>query len=156
MIRNGKITYVKPPFEEIQHDVTRFVTDKDGKKHPAESSLHSDISLLQRIERLRLSSEQLVVLREQLQPLNNAAQSELDTLDTSGLSDDELINACPSRYIQTASEKMDAIKSLAKADKEYKDKLQQIADKAKKKAEEDRINKEFRDKMTAYFYGDDK
>lgn len=156
MLKNGKIVYVKPPFEEVQHDVTKFVTDKDGKKHPAEASLHSDISLLQRIERLRLSSEQLVVLREQLQPLSNAAQSQLDTLDTSSISDDDLINACPSRYIQTASEKMDAIKSLAKADKEYKDKMQQIVDKAKQKAEEDRINKEFREKMSAYFYGDEK
>lgn len=155
MIKNGKITYVKPPFEEIQHDVTRFVTDKDGNKHPAEASLHSDISLLQRIERLRLSSEQLMLLREQLQPLNNAAQKQLDTMDTSGISDDDLINACPSRYIQTASEKMEAIKSLAKQDKEYRDKMQQIADKVKEKAEEDRINKEFREKMTAYFYGND-
>lgn len=156
MLKNGKVVYVKPPFEEIQHDVTKFVTGEDGKKHPAEASLHSDISLLQRIERLRLSSEQLVVLREQLQPLNNAAQQQIDSLDTSDISDDDLINACPSRYIQTASEKMAAIKQLAKDDKEYRDKMQQIQDKAKQKAEEDRINKEFREKMSAYFYGDEK
>lgn len=156
MIKNGKIVYVRPPFEEVQHEVTKFETDDNGKKRPVESSLHTDISLLQRLERLRLSSEQLSVLRDQLQPLNNAAQSVIDNLDVGDITDDDLIKACPSRYIQTASEKMSAIKQLVKDDKEYKAKLQDITDKAKQKAEDDRINKEFREKMTAYFYGDDK
>jgi hypothetical protein len=38
------------------------------------------------------------------------------------LTDDELINSCPSRYVQTASEKLSYLKELAVKDKEVRDK----------------------------------
>ena len=55
------------------------------------------------------------------------------------LTDDELINSCPSRYTQTASEKMSYLKVLAAKDKEVREKA---AAAAKEKEEKDRIEKE--------------
>ena len=55
------------------------------------------------------------------------------------MTDDELINSCPSRYTQTASEKMSYLRELAAKDKEVRDKA--AAD-AKAKEDKDRIEKE--------------
>ena len=55
------------------------------------------------------------------------------------LTDDELINSCPSRYTQTASEKMSYLKELASKDKEVREKA---AAAAKEKEEKDRLDKE--------------
>ena len=55
------------------------------------------------------------------------------------LTDDELINSCPSRYTQTASEKMSYLKELAVKDKEDREKA--AAD-AKEKEEKDRLENE--------------
>ena len=67
------------------------------------------------------------------------------------LTDDELINSCPSRYTQTASEKMSYLKELAAKDKEVRDK---IAADAKEKEEKDRVekdNKEFQTRLLEIF-----
>ena len=67
------------------------------------------------------------------------------------LSDDELINTCPSRYTQTASEKMSYLKELAAKDKEAREKA--AAD-AKEKEEKDRLeneNKEFQSRLLEIF-----
>ena len=55
------------------------------------------------------------------------------------LTDDELISSCPSRYTQTASEKMTYLKELAAKDKEVRDKA---AAAAKEKEEKDKVEKE--------------
>ena len=60
--------------------------------------------------------------------------------DTFGsLTDDDLIDSCPSRYTQTASEKMNYLKQLAAMDKDARDKA---AAAAKEKDEKDKIEKE--------------
>ena len=67
------------------------------------------------------------------------------------LTDDELINTCPSRYTQTASEKMSYLKELAAKDKEAREKA--AAD-AKEKEEKDRLeneNKEFQSRLLEIF-----
>lgn len=67
------------------------------------------------------------------------------------LTDDELINSCPSRYTQTASEKMNYLKELAAKDKEAREKF---ATAAKEKEEKDRIekeNKEFQSRLLEIF-----
>ena len=55
------------------------------------------------------------------------------------LTDDELIKSCPSRYTQTASEKMSYLKELAAKDKEAREKA---AAAAKEKDEKDKLEKE--------------
>ena len=64
---------------------------------------------------------------------------------------DELINSCPSRYNQTASEKMNYLKELAVKDKEAREKA---AAAAKEKEERDRLeneNKEFQSRLLEIF-----
>ena len=60
-------------------------------------------------------------------------------------------NSCPSRYTQTASEKMTYLKELAAKDKEARDK---VAAAAKEKEEKDRVekeNKEFQSRLLEIF-----
>ena len=67
------------------------------------------------------------------------------------LTDDELINSCPSRYTQTASEKMSYLKELAAKDKEARERA---AAAAKEKEEKDNIekeNKEFQSRLMEIF-----
>ena len=62
-----------------------------------------------------------------------------------------LINSCPSRYTQTASEKMSYLKELAAKDKEARDKA---AAAAKEKEEKDKVekeNKEFQSRLLEIF-----
>ena len=67
------------------------------------------------------------------------------------MTDDELINSCPSRYVQTASEKMSYLKELAIKDKEVRDKA---AAAIKDKEEKDKVekeNKEFQSRLLEIF-----
>ena len=67
------------------------------------------------------------------------------------LTDDELINSCPSHYVQTASEKMSYLKELAALDKDAREKA---AAAAKEKAEKDKVdkeNKEFQSRLLELF-----
>ena len=58
------------------------------------------------------------------------------------MTDGDLINSCPSRYTQTASEKMSYLKELASKDKDAREKA---AAAAKEKEEKDKIEKENQD-----------
>ena len=67
------------------------------------------------------------------------------------LTDEELINSCPSRYTQADSEKMSYLKELAAKDKEAR---QKAASAAKEKEEKDKIekeNKEFQSRLLEIF-----
>lgn len=133
------ISYVPPAFESVQHEV--LFTSSDGKR-PVQTSLHTDLSLLSRIEKMRLSAQTLSTLKEQMQPMLSSADSSLRSQieDAMGaLTDDDLISSCPSRYVQTASEKRSVLENLAKVHKESLQKAQQLA---KDKAESDRLAKE--------------
>ena len=148
MNAKDKVIYVPPVYEEIQHEVTSV----DDKNNPLRTSFHTDVSLLMRIDNLRADAQTLREIKESLQPMidNSNFRSEFEQTFGS-LTDDELINSCPSRYIQTASEKMNYLKELAQKDKEVRDKA---ASAAKEKEEKDKIekeNKEFQSRLMDIF-----
>ena len=116
------------------------------------SSFHTDVSLLQRIDNMRIDSQSLREIKESLQPMIDNSNFRNEFEQTFGsLTDDELINSCPSRYAQTASEKMSYLKVLAAKDKEVRDKA---AASAKEKEEKDKLekeNKEFQSRLLEIF-----
>ncbi len=136
MKAKSKVVYVPPVFEEVQHEVTSL----DEKNNPLRTSFHSDVSLLQRIDNMRADAQTLREIKESLQPMIDSSNFRVQFEDTFGsLTDDELINSCPSRYVQTASEKMSYLRDLAAKDKEVREKA---AAAAKEKEEKDKIEKE--------------
>ena len=136
MKAKNKVVYVPPVYEEIQHEVTSV----DDKNNPMRTSFHTDVSLLQRIDNMRVDAQTLREIKESLQPMIDNSNFRSQFEETFGsLTDDELINSCPSRYTQTASEKMSYLKELAAKDKEAREKS---AAAAKEKEEKDRLEKE--------------
>lgn len=136
MKAKNKVVYVPPVYEEVQHEVTS-VNDNNV---PLRTSFHTDVSLLQRIDNMRVDAQTLREVKESLQPMIDNSNFRSQFEETFGsLTDDELINSCPSRYTQTASEKMNYLKELAAKDKEARDKA---AAAAKEKEEKDKLEKE--------------
>lgn len=136
MLVREKVIYVPPVYEEVQHEVTSV----DKYNNPLRASFHTDISLLQRIENMRVDAQTLREIKESLQPMIDKSNFRDQFEDTFGsLTDDELIKSCPSRYTQTASEKMNYLKQLAAMDKDAREKA---AAAAKEKDEKDKIEKE--------------
>ena len=136
MITNNKVVYVPPVYEEIQHEVTSV----DDNNNPLRTSFHTDVSLLQRIDNLRADAQVIREIQESLQPMIDTSNFRAQFEETFGsLTDDELINSCPSRYTQTASEKMAYLKELALKDKEAREKA---AAAAKEKEDQEKIEKE--------------
>ena len=148
MLTKNKVVYVPPVYEDVQHEVTSV----DDKNNPLRTSFHTDVSLLQRIDNMRVDAQTLREIKESLQPMIDNSNFRAQFEDTFGsLTDDELINSCPSRYTQTASEKMTYLKELAVKDKEARDKA---AAAAKDKEEKDRLeneNKEFQSRLLEIF-----
>lgn len=143
-----KVVYVPPVYEEVQHEVTSV----DDKNVPLRTSFHTDVSLLQRIDNMRIDAQTLREIKESLQPMIDNSNFRNEFEETFGsLTDDELINSCPSRYTQTSSEKMNYLKELAARDKEARDKA---AAAAKEQEEKDKIendNKEFQARLMEIF-----
>lgn len=136
MKAKDKVVYVPPVYEEVQHEVTSV----DKNNAPLRTSFHTDVSLLQRIDKMRVDAQTLQEIKESLQPMIDNSNFSSQFEETFGsLTDDELINSCPSRYTQTASEKMTYLKELAAKDKEAREKA---AVAAKEKEEKDKIEKE--------------
>ncbi|CRH84755.1 Uncharacterised protein [Chlamydia trachomatis] len=138
MLKDGKITYCPPPFEEVQNEPTVMSTDGSIV---LQSSFHSDVSLLMRISALdKLTAQQYSTLKEQLQPLIDSSSLRDEFEQSFGkLTDDELLRSCPSRYLQTQSEQKCYLESLAAQDKECRAKA---AEEAKTLAEKKRISDE--------------
>lgn len=136
MKAKNKVVYVPPVYEEVQHEVTSV----DENNNSLRASFHTDISLLQRIDNMRADSQTLREIKESLQPMIDSSNFR-DQFEQSfgSLTDDELINSCPSRYTQTASEQMSYLKELAAKDKQVREKA---AAAAKEKEEKDKIEKE--------------
>ena len=110
MKAKDKVVYIPPVYEEVQHEVTSI----DEEKRPLRTSFHTDVSLLQRIDNMRVDAQTLREIKESLQPMIDNSNFRSEFEETFGsLTDDELINSCPSRYTQTASEKMSYLKELA-------------------------------------------
>lgn len=148
MKAKNKVVYVPPVYEEVQHEVTSV----DDKNNPLRASFHTDISLLQRIDNMRADAQTLREIRESLQPMIDTSNFRAEFEETFGsLTDDELINSCPSRYTQTASEKMSYLKELAAKDKVAREKA---AASAKEREEKERLeneNKEFQSRLLEIF-----
>ena len=148
MKAKNKVIYVPPVYEEVQHEVTSV----DDENNPLRTSFHTDVSLLQRIDNMRVDAQTLREIKESLQPMIDNSNFRSQFEETFGsLTDDELINSCPSRYTQTASEKMNYLKELAVKDKEVRDKA---AAAAKEQEEKDKIeneNKEFQSRLMEIF-----
>lgn len=131
-----RVVYAPPVYEEVQHEVTSV----DENNNPLRTSFHTDVSLLQRIDNMRVDAQTLREIKESLQPMIETSNFRSQFEETFGsLTDDELINSCPSRYTQTASEKMSYLKELAAKDKDAREKA---AVAAKEKEEKDKIEKE--------------
>lgn len=136
MKAKNKVVYVPPVYEEIQHEITSI----DDKNNPLRTSFHTDVSLLQRIDNMRVDAQTLRDIKESLQPMIDNSNFRSQFEETFGsLTDEELINSCPSRYTQTASEKMSYLKELAAKDKEAREKA---AAAVKEKEEKDKLEKE--------------
>lgn len=143
-----KVVYVPPVYEEVQHEVTSV----DDNNVPLRTSFHTDVSLLQRIDNMRVDAQTLREIKESMQPMIDNSNFRNEFEETFGsLTDDELINSCPSRYTQTASEKMNYLKELAVKDREARDKA---AAATKEQEEKDKIeneNKEFQARLLEIF-----
>lgn len=148
MKAKNKVVYVPPVYEEVQHEVTSV----DDNNNPLRTSFHTDVSLLQRIDNMRADAQTLREIKDSLQPMIDNSNFRAQFEETFGsLTDDELINSCPSRYTQTASEKMTYLRELAAKDKEVREKA---AVAAKEKEEKDRLeneNKEFQARLLEIF-----
>ena len=72
--------------------------------------------------------------------------------DTFGsLTDDELINSCPSRYVQTASEKMSYLRELAAKDKEVREKAAAALKEKEEKEKAEKDNADFQSRLMEIF-----
>lgn len=143
-----KVVYVPPVYEEIQHEVTSI----DDKDNPLRTSFHTDVSLLQRIDNMRADAQTLREIQESLQPMIDNSNFRSQFEETFGsLTDDELINSCPSRYTQTASEKMSYLKELAAKDKVAREKAVAAAKEKEEKDKLERENQEFQSRLMEIF-----
>lgn len=148
MIVKYKVVYVPPVYEEVQHEVTSV----DDNNTPLRTSFHTDVSLLQRIDRMRVDAQTLAEIKESLQPMIDSSNFRSQFEDTFGsLTDDELINSCPSRYVQTASEKMSYLKELAIKDKEVRDKAAAALKDKEDKERAEKENADFQSRLMEIF-----
>lgn len=148
MKAKDKVVYVPPVYEEVQHEITCV----DDKNNPLCASFHTDVSLLQRIDNMRADAQTLSSIKEALQPMIDNSNFRAQFEDTFGaLTDDELINSCPSRYTQTASEKMSYLKELAAKDKVAREKAASAAKEQEEKDKIEKENKEFQSRLLEIF-----
>lgn len=148
MKAKNKVVYVPPVYEEVQHEVTSV----DDKDNPLRTSFHTDVSLLQRIDTMRADAQTLREIKESFQPMIDTSNFRLQFEDTFGsLTDDELINSCPSRYTQTASEKMSYLKELAAKDKEVRDKAAAALKEEEEKEKAEKENADFQSRLMEIF-----
>ncbi len=148
MKAKNKVVYVPPVYEEIQHEITSV----DKENRPLRTSFHTDVSLLQRIDNMRVDAQTLREIKESLQPMIDSSNFRSQFEETFGsLTDDELINSCPSRYTQTASEKMSYLKELAAKDKEAREKASAAAKEKEEKDKLEKENQEFQSRLMEIF-----
>lgn len=148
MKAKNKVVYVPPVYEEVQHEVTSV----DDKNNPLRTSFHTDVSLLQRIDNMRVDAQLLREVKESLQPMIDSSNFRSQFEDTFGsLTDDELISSCPSRYVQTASEKMSYLKELAVKDKEARDKAAAALKEKEEKEKAEKENADFQSRLMEIF-----
>lgn len=134
-----KIVYVPPVYEQVQHEATLLSDNGEVLR----TSLHSDVSLLMRIDSLKCDATTLSLLKESLQPMLDSSIFKQQFEESFGkLTDTDLIESCPSRYVQTRTEQMEYLKTLAQKDKEEREKY---AKSVKDKEEKEKLEKESQD-----------
>lgn len=134
-----EIVFVPPVYEQVQHEATLLGDNGEVKR----CSLHSDVSLLMRIDSLKCDATTLSMLKENMQPMIDSSNFKQQFEESFGkLTDTELIDSCPSRYVQTRTEQMEYLKALAQKDKEEREKY---AKSVKDKEEKERLSKENED-----------
>ena len=144
----NKVVYVPPVFEEAQHEVTSV----DENNVPLRTSFHTDVSLLQRIDNMRADAQTIREIKESLQPMIETSNFRSQFEEAFGsLTDDELINSCPSRYVQTATEKMSYLKELAVKDKEARDKAAAALAEKEEKEKAEKENADFQSRLMEIF-----
>lgn len=143
-----KVIYVPPTYEDIQHEVTSL--DEDG--NVLQQSYHTDISLMLRIDKLKCDAATISRLRDNLQPLIDSSDFR-DSFNKSfdKMTDEQLIESCPSRYVQNLSEQMEFMKSVAEKDKLSRDALAKRQKEVEEKDRIDKENEEFQKKLSALF-----
>lgn len=148
MKAKNKVVYIPPVYEEVQYEVTSV----DDNNVPLRTSFHTDVSLLQRIDNMRVDAQTLREIKESLQPMIDNSNFRSQFEETFGLlTDDELINSCPSRYTQTASEKMNYLKELAAKDKDAREKEASAAKEKEEKEKLEKENQEFQSRLMEIF-----
>ena len=148
MKAKNKVVYVPPVYEDVQHEVTSV----DDKNNPLRTSFHTDVSLLQRIDNMRADAQTLREIKESLQPMIDSSNFRSQFEETFGsLTDDELINSCPSRYVQTASEKMSYLKELAIKDKDVRNKAAAALKEKEDKEKAEKENADFQSRLMEIF-----
>lgn len=143
-----KVIFVPPSYEDIQHEATSL----DNNGNVLQQSYHSDISLMLRIDKLKCDAATISRLRDNLQPLIDSSdfrQSFNKSFDK--MTDEQLIESCPSRYVQNLSEQMEYLKSLAEKDKASRDALAKQQKEDEEKERIDKENEEFQKKLSALF-----
>ena len=107
---------------------------------------------MQRIDNMRADAQTLREIKESLQPMIDTSNFRSQFEETFGaLTDDELINSCPSRYTQTASEKMSYLKELAAKDKEVRDKAAIALKEKEEKEKAEKENAAFQSRLMEIF-----
>lgn len=148
MKAKNKVVYVPPVYEEVQHEVTSV----DDKNNPLRTSFHTDISLMQRIDNMRADAQTIREIKESLQPMIDNSNFREEFEHTFGsLTDDELINSCPSRYTQTTSEKMSYLRELAAKDKEAREKAAAALKDKEEREKADKENADFQSRLLEIF-----
>ena len=101
---------------------------------------------------MRADAQTLREIKESLQPMIDTSNFRSQFEETFGsLTDDELINSCPSRYTQTASEKMSYLKELAIKDKEARDKAAAVLKEKEEKEKAEKENVDFQSRLMDIF-----
>ena len=83
MKAKNKVVYVPPVYEDVQHEVTSV----DDKNNPLRTSFHTDVSLLQRIDNLRVDAQTLREVKESLQPMIDTSNFRSQFEETFGFFD---------------------------------------------------------------------
>lgn len=127
-----KVVYLPPTYEVIQNEGTRF--DDDG--NAINVSYHNKAAFVARLERGDISIDETTANLIASSIPNDSSNS---GIDTSHLSDDDLLDSAPNRYCQTASEQQAELRERTAKMQEEKESAEKVA---KEKEVQDRLNKE--------------
>lgn len=138
------IVYLPPIYEVIQNEGTRF--DEDG--NAIEVSYHNKAAFVARLERGDVSVDETTA---NLIASSMPKDASNNGIDTSHVSDDDLLDSAPNRYCQTPSEQQAELRERTAKMQEDKANVEKAA---KEKEEQERLNvenKEFQEKLGKLF-----